>query len=355
MEHCKRALGALLVLHAVLVLVAACTSLAPQASISGSATYRERVALPPDAVFEAVLEDVARADAPATVVASTRVPAARVPIAFTIGYDPARIEPNKRYVVRGRITLNGQLMFTSDTAHPVLGRGDTRPVEMLLRRVGGSAAGEARRMLGLYRYMADAATFFDCTSGDQFPIAPDGEGPALQAAYVETRGLPGETQLVAVEARIVMRAAEPGGAPRPALQIERVIGLSAQTRCEAPPSVAATLENTYWKLVTLHGQAMAPPAERQREAHLILQPALRRMVGSSGCNRLSGSYKLDGDRLEIGAAIGTMMACREGMEQERALLDALTRVARWRVEGQRLVLLNAGGTPLLQFDAVYLR
>jgi uncharacterized lipoprotein YbaY/heat shock protein HslJ len=355
MERCKRIFGALLVVSAAAWLVAACTTLAPPATITGSATYRERIALPPGAVFEAVLEDVARADAPAVVVASTRVPATTVPIAFSIGYEAARIDVNKRYAVRGRITLNGQLMFTSETAHPVLGSGGARHVEMLLRRVAASTAGEPRRMLGLYRYMADAASFFDCASGDQFPIAPDGEGPALQAAYVATRASPGEPHLAAVEARIVTRAAVPGGTPRPVLQVERVIGLSAQTRCEAPPSAGATLENTYWKLVMLRDQRVAPPADRQREAHLILHPAQRRLVGSGGCNRLSGSYKLDGDRLEFGGAIGTMMACREGMEQERALLDALTRVARWRVDGQRLLLLGDSGTPLLQFDAVYLR
>ena len=33
--------------------------------IEGTATYRERMALPPGAVFEATLEDVSRADAPA--------------------------------------------------------------------------------------------------------------------------------------------------------------------------------------------------------------------------------------------------------------------------------------------------
>jgi hypothetical protein len=93
------------------------------------------------------------------------------------------------------------------------------------------APAEPRRLLGLYRYRADAASFFDCGSGDQFPVAPDGQGRALQAAYVAARAVPGEPQLASVDARIVMRALEPGGAPRPALQIERVIGLSAQTQC----------------------------------------------------------------------------------------------------------------------------
>ncbi|HET9208503.1 MAG TPA: META domain-containing protein [Burkholderiaceae bacterium] len=325
-------------------------------TVSGTATYRERIALPPDAVFEAFLEEVPRADAPAVVVSSVRVPSPKVPIAFTIAYDPSRIDNRQRHVVRGRITLNGQLMFTSDTAHPVLGPNGVRTVDMLLRRVAGSAvAGEARRMVGLYRYMADAASFIDCVSGDQFPVAPEGDGPALQAAYVAARVVPGEPQLASVEARIVMRAPEPGGAPRPALQVERVIGLSAQSSCATPPAGHATLENTYWKLASLRGQPVAPPAERQREAHLILQPAQRRVVGSGGCNRLSGAYTLDGERLTFSRAIGTMMACRDGMDQERALLDTLTQVARWRIDGQRLALLDERGATLLLFDAVYLR
>ena len=134
-----------------------------------------------------------------------------------------------------------------------------------------------------------------------------------------------------------------------------MIGLSAQAQCAAPPTGPASLENTYWKLTALRGRAVAPPAERQREAHLILQPAQRRVVGSGGCNRLSGSYTLDGERLAFGRTAGTMMACRDGMDQERALLDTLAQVARWRIDGQRLMLLDERGAPLLQFDAVYLR
>ena len=33
------------------------------AQVKGTATYRERIALPPEAVFEATLEDVSKADA----------------------------------------------------------------------------------------------------------------------------------------------------------------------------------------------------------------------------------------------------------------------------------------------------
>ena len=338
-------------------LVCACgTAVPPGAStISGTATYRERMVLPPDAVFEATLEDVSRADAPSVVVAGTRLSAPSVPIQFSIGYDPARIEANRRYVVRARITSNGQLMFSTDTAAPVLGAAAVRHVELLLVRAGSAArAGDTRRMRGLYRYMADAASFFDCASGDQFPVAPEAAHVTLQAAYVAARPAPGAPLLATVDARVVMRAVEDGGTPRPVLQVERVVVMAAQSSCEAPSGSAASLENTYWKLVTLRGKAVEAP-DRQREPHLILQPAQTRVAGSGGCNRLAGGYTLAGERITFGRVAGTMMACPQGMEQERLFLEALSMVARWRIEGQRLELVDARGEVLLRFEAVYLR
>lgn len=339
-------------------LIAACTTATPPGylTLSGTATYRERTALPPDAVFEATLEDVSRADAPAVVVASTRVASPAVPIAFSIAVDPARIEAKRHYAVRGRITSNGQLLFASDAGYPVFGAGDVRRVDnMLLRRVGGvGAAGEARRMRGLYRYMADASSFFDCASGDQFPVVPEGANAALQAAYTAARLAPGAPALATVDARLVMRALEDGGTPRPALLVERFVTISAQPACEASSSGTASLENTYWKLTTLRGQPVAVP-DRQREPHLILQPAQHRVSGSGGCNRLSGGYTLAGDRLTFGRTAGTMMACVDSMELERGFLEMLAVVARWRIDGQRLELVDSRGDVLARFEAAKLQ
>ena len=108
-------------------------------SIQGTATYRERMALPPAAVFEAALEDVSRADAPAETIARTRVASpGNPPIAFTIAYDPARIVADHRYVVRARILLDDKLLFTTDTGAPVITGGSPTKVSMMLRRVGAS-------------------------------------------------------------------------------------------------------------------------------------------------------------------------------------------------------------------------
>lgn len=117
-----------------------CVATPGQSSLSGTATYRERMALPADAVFEATLEDVSRADAAAEVIGRTRLESpGQPPIKFTIAYDPARIDAARRYTVRARITVGDQLLFTTDKHYPVLGAGQPQNVEILMRRAGTSA------------------------------------------------------------------------------------------------------------------------------------------------------------------------------------------------------------------------
>jgi heat shock protein HslJ len=73
--------------------------------------------------------------------------------------------------------------------------------------------------------------------------------------------------------------------------------------------------------------------------------------GSGGCNRLTGSYELSGGRLKFGQMAGTMMACLEGGETERAFLDALGRVTGWGMAGQQLELMDASGGVVARFEA----
>ncbi len=108
--------------------------------VIGTATYRERMALPPDAVFEATLEDVSKADASAEVIGRVRIERpGNPPIRFEIPYDPARIISSRRYSVRARILVGGKLFFTTDESYPVLTGGRGNEVALLLRRTGASA------------------------------------------------------------------------------------------------------------------------------------------------------------------------------------------------------------------------
>jgi uncharacterized lipoprotein YbaY/uncharacterized lipoprotein NlpE involved in copper resistance len=113
-------------------LAAVACAAATAGTITGSATYRERIALPPNAVFEAELQDVSRADAPAVVLGRARLdPAGLPPFRFEIPYDDAAIRPGARYAVRATIRVQGQLRMTTTRMHPVM-PGQTAPVNVLL-------------------------------------------------------------------------------------------------------------------------------------------------------------------------------------------------------------------------------
>ena len=114
------------------------TAMADQ--VTGTAAYRERIAMLPGTVFEAVLEDVSLADAPATVLGSyVNDDAGNPPYGFAIDYDAAAIQPGHRYAVRARLTgPDGRLLFVTDTVAPVLTDGAPNRVDLMLRMVAGS-------------------------------------------------------------------------------------------------------------------------------------------------------------------------------------------------------------------------
>jgi uncharacterized lipoprotein YbaY len=120
--------------------------------VKGTAIYLQRMALPPNAVFDAHVEDVSRADAPAETIGSVRIIGpGNPPIAFAIDIDPQRVDERHRYSVRATITVEGRLLFTTDRVYLVLTQGNGRDVELLLRQTGGAwpgASGPDFSMLG---------------------------------------------------------------------------------------------------------------------------------------------------------------------------------------------------------------
>jgi heat shock protein HslJ len=120
-------------------------------------------------------------------------------------------------------------------------------------------------------------------------------------------------------------------------------------RIDPRPS-AAPLEGTEWKLIALDEELVSVGAE-ERAPSLRLDPSDHRATGSGGCNRFSASYALHGDSLSFGPIVSTKMACRMGMDTERAYFAALAEVRRWRVAGRQLELYDAGGKRLARFEA----
>jgi copper homeostasis protein (lipoprotein) len=118
-------------------------------SLSGTASYRQRIALPPDAVFEAVLIDAAIADAPACELGRTRLqPAGQPPFRFSISYRDSDVTPGGRYTVRATVRQGDRLLFTTDTFTPVLTAGPSQPLNLVMVQVGSRRPPSASFPLG---------------------------------------------------------------------------------------------------------------------------------------------------------------------------------------------------------------
>lgn len=111
---------------------------AAQVTLTGTAFYMQRIALPPDARLTVRISDVSLVDAPAPEIAKTEMATEgrQVPIPFSLSYDPARIDPRGRYSVSARITDGtGRLIWTTDTHNPLPPPGQS--IELRLMQVAG--------------------------------------------------------------------------------------------------------------------------------------------------------------------------------------------------------------------------
>ncbi len=228
--------------------------------VKGTISYRERLALPPDAVLEAALQDVSKADAPAVIVAQITVKQlGSPPIPFVISYNPSVIDAGHRYAIRARILASEQLLFTTDETQPVLTGSVPDEVSLLLGRAGPES------------------------STDQ-------------------------------------------------------------------SSQPVVLEDTHWTLVRLENKDL-PPTDHRRVPYLLFNAKDHRLSGFNGCNRLVGSYELDGEKLSLSPIATTRMACIAGMDIEQHFTEILQRVSRWKLNERSLELFDSGGNRLARFEA----
>ncbi len=105
------------------------------------------------------------------------------------------------------------------------------------------------------------------------------------------------------------------------------------------------LDGTAWLLEELHGEPPMPGTL------ITLQFEGGRAFGSDGCNRYTGSYSVDGDRLTVEQRMAaTMMSCEAAiMRQADEYRGALERAAIHQIAEGRLLLLDEEGTPLATF------
>lgn len=135
------------------------------AHLSGTVTYRERMALPPEAEVRVALEDISIADAAAGLVAEQIIhPTTQVPIAFALGYDANAIDHKRRYALTAEIRDRGnQLLWRSDKMlNPFVADVNPEAIALTLKRVGGKD-----KPLPTWHYRCDDVDFTFAPGDDE--------------------------------------------------------------------------------------------------------------------------------------------------------------------------------------------
>ena len=112
------------------------TSPSPDGKVTGTITYRERIALPPEAVVEVRLSDVSLQDVASTLIGKSIITEpGQVPIPFEVSYFTSVIDQRHTYAVSARITVGNDLWFINTTAYPVITLGNPTHVDMVVQLV----------------------------------------------------------------------------------------------------------------------------------------------------------------------------------------------------------------------------
>lgn len=131
-----------------------------------------------------------------------------------------------------------------------------------------------------------------------------------------------------------------------------ITACSTSTNERVATAAAAPLVDTQWRLTQL-GEQVVPAPAGANAVGLQLQAQNLRVTGFGGCNRMFGGYSLNGDQLKFDQVGATKMACvdESRMRLEQGYFEMLSRVARWKITGSSLTLLDGEGGVLSTFAA----
>ena len=204
---------------------------------------------------------------------------------------------------------------------------------------------------GMLTVLAGAARFHDCLSGRDLRVADEGQSAALRQAYATAGVGEGQSLLASLDGRIAQRPLTDSPELQSALVVERFRRVWPGETC-GPRYADAELSGTTWKLSQLDGRLALGEAEA-KVATMQLDVATQRVTGSTGCNRYSGGFALEGDAIRFSPAAMTRMVCpAAAMLQESAFAAMLGKAARLKVSGQQLEIYDEVGSVIARFDAM---
>jgi heat shock protein HslJ len=134
----------------------------------------------------------------------------------------------------------------------------------------------------------------------------------------------------------------------PLLSVRRLmlpLGVSLALGACATSQAVPPLTGSEWRLSHIDSD----PVLAQPKATLVFG-ADGRLSGHGTCNRFTGSYRLDGDRLTMGPVAATRIGCPGPVgQQEARYLQALQSATQIELKDGELLIRSGATSPVLRF------
>lgn len=101
----------------------------------------------------------------------------------------------------------------------------------------------------------------------------------------------------------------------------------------SPPTTRASLAGSQWRVVEIGGVKISGTL---RFTHTTIR-------GRAHCNAYLGAFREYEDGIKIAGINATRRHCEGRMEREQELIESLGRARTYRVDGDRLLLMDADG------------
>ncbi|MEI4232738.1 META domain-containing protein [Roseovarius sp. D22-M7] len=250
--------------------------------------------------------------------------------------------------VEGREIMLEQVRAASGARYEAPGEADTlvwNKGDTLTLRVDGRDFPECTRRPAAekapYRAQGNEPGWHVTLTADSATVAADYGDITREVPRPEVQVMPGAYQFEMPQAGAALRIEESichddaTGMPHPDTARLTLDGRSLRGCGGAP---ADLLTEHLWRITAIGGAELVEP---ERLSLNFLPPD--RVAGSSGCNRIIGSFNLTGESLQFGTMGSTMMACDDPlMAQERRMLDALEQVTRFDITPDGTLILIGG-------------
>ncbi len=322
----------------------------PETAITGTLTYRERIALPPGSTADVALMDPSIADTGAPAISSTTIELEhrQVPIDFELTVPAADVPASRRYSLRATISdADGNLLWITDTANMIdLGDPSVDAGTLILKRAGATgdtAAAQppwiARGNEPGWRLTIDARNIslrYNYGEDELVLPRPQPTPSPTGRTYVAADGA--HQLRVDVTERICRD--DMTGMPHPE-QVTVNIDGSTLSGCGGSP--ASLLTGAEWVVEDIGGKGII---DRSRATLNFGKD--NRVAGRASCNTYGASWTLSGEGLTIDQGQSTLMSCSPALDdQEREFLRLLESVARFDITDDGALVLQAADGGIL--------